>query len=133
MDEYVMLQRLTEPRRSELATTFHRVGEILAKAALRKPAQLHFSIVDNESGEPLVWSVAVAKGTSKVVQKRTERADVEIITTRDTWWQIADGRLSPLDAFVKGLLRVRGDLNLAKRVFLVELAAGPCEIPSWAR
>jgi putative sterol carrier protein len=62
-----------------------------------------------------------------------ERPDVEIITRAETWWEIADGRLSPLEAFVKGRLRVRGKIELAKRIFLVDLAAAPAELPAWLR
>jgi putative sterol carrier protein len=56
---------------------------------------------------------------------------VEIITEAETWWEIAERRLSPLEAFVTGRLRVRGNIERAKRVFLVDLAAAPTKLPDW--
>jgi len=58
---------------------------------------------------------------------------VEIITRAETWWEIAEARLSPLEAFVTGRLRVRGNLERAKTVFLIDLAAGPAKLPEWLR
>jgi putative sterol carrier protein len=131
VDSYVRLQKLTEPSRSELATTFQRVAEILSKTRNGRPLQLQFSILDKNSEEPTQWSVAITKEGGAVAQKAAESPDVEIITTADTWWQIADGRLSPLEAFITGRLRVRGNIERAKRVFLVDLASAPGKLPDW--
>jgi len=131
MDSYVRLQKLTEPTRPELATTFQRVAEILSKTRNGRPLELQFSILNNDSEEPTPWSVAVSKKGGAVAQKTTERPDVEIITSADTWWEIAEGRLSPLEAFITGRLRVRGNIERAKRVFLVDLAAAPTKLPDW--
>lgn len=131
MDSYVRLQKLTEPSRPELATTFQRLAEILSKTTNGRPLQLQFSILDKDSEEPTQWSVAITKEGGAVAQKAAERPDVEIITAADTWWQIADGRLSPLEAFITGRLRVRGNIERAKRVFLVDLASAPGKLPDW--
>lgn len=133
MNSYVRLQKLTEPTRPELATTFHRVADILTKARNRKPLQLQFSIFDGDTEEPTSWSVAIGKDGGKAAQGPSERPDVEIITRAETWWEIAEGRLSPLEAFVNGRLRVRGNLERAKHVFLIDLAAGPAKLPEWLR
>jgi putative sterol carrier protein len=131
MDSYVRLQKLTEPLRPELATTFQRVAEILSKSRNGRPLQLQFSILDKNSEQPTPWSVAITKEGAEVAQEAAERPDVEIITAADTWWQIADGQLSPIEAFIAGRLRVRGNIERAKRVFLVDLAAAPGKLPDW--
>jgi putative sterol carrier protein len=130
---YVKLQKLTEPLRPELATTFHRVAEILSKTQNGKPLQLQFSILDKEAEEPTPWSVVITKEGPKVEQKAAERPDVELITAAETWWEIAEGKLSPLEALVTGRLRVRGHLERAKRVFLQDLAVPGGELPDWLR
>lgn len=130
---YVRLQKLTEPMRPELATTFNRVAEILSKIRNGRPLQLQFSILDKEDKEPIPWSVAITKAGPRVEQKAAERPDVEIITRAETWWEIAEGKLSPLEAFLTGRLRVRGHIERAKRVFLQDLAATPAELPEWLR
>lgn len=128
----VRLTKLTEPMRPEIATTFHRVAEILSKKNGR-PLQLQFSILDKEAEEPTPWSVAITKEGAQVEPKAAERPDVEIITGAETWWEIAEGKLSPLDAFLTGRLRVRGHIERAKRVFLQDLAAAPAKLPDWLR
>lgn len=133
MDSYPRLQKLTEPTRPELATTFNRVAEILAKAPKVRPLQLQISILDDDTEEPTVWAVAIDKDGGKAVQGASEQTDVEIITRAETWWEIAEGRLSPLEAFVSGRLRVRGNIELAKRIFLIDLAADSAKLPEWLR
>jgi putative sterol carrier protein len=119
--------------RPELATTFQRVAEILSHTTNGRSLKLQFSILDKDSEEPTPWSVAITKDGGTVAQQAVERPDVEIITRADTWWGIAEGRLSPLEAFVTGRLRVRGNIERAKRVFLVDLAAGPANLPDWLK
>ena len=131
MDSYVRLQKLTQPMRPELATTFQRVAEILSKTRNGRPLQLQFSILDKDSEEPTPWSVVISKEGGTVAQQAAERPDVEIITGAETWWEIAEGRLSPLEAFISGRLRVRGNIERAKRVFLRDLAATPTKLPDW--
>lgn len=130
---YVLLQKLTKPTELELETTFRRVAEILSKTRNGKPLKLQFSILDDKTEEPTLWSVAISKGGGAAAKGPAERPDVEIITSAETWWQIAEGRLSPLEAFVKGRLRVRGNIERAKRVFLIDLAAEPAQLPEWLR
>jgi putative sterol carrier protein len=129
----VRLQKLTEPMRPELATTFQRVAEILSKTRNGRPLQLQFSILEKEAEEPTPWSVAITKEGAQVEPKAAERPDVEIITASETWWEIAEGKLSPLDAFLTGRLRVRGHIERAKRVFLQDLAAAGGQLPDWLR
>jgi hypothetical protein len=50
--------------------------------------------------------------------------DIEIITAPETWLSIAAGALAPLDAFISGRMRVRGDYRRARSVML-HLADGP--------
>lgn len=68
-------------------------------------------------------------GTVSVRDGSAQRAgdadpvDVEVITAPETWLAIASGQMAPLDAFISGKMRVRGDYRLARRVML-HLAAG---------
>jgi putative sterol carrier protein len=52
-----------------------------------------------------------------------EAADFEVITSPETWLAIAEGGLAPPDAFTGGQMRVRGDVELGRRV-MTYLAAG---------
>ena len=132
MDSYVRLQKLTEPTRPALAATFDRVAEILGETQ-KRPLQLQFSLVDGGTEESVAWTVAVDKDGGKAAQRASKKPDVEIITREETWWEIANGELPPLEAFVSGRMRVRGNIGLAKRIFLIDLAAEPTKLPEWLR
>jgi len=108
------------------------VAEILAKAP-KAPLRLQFSILEVEIDESMVWSVVVDEDGGRAASGPSGQADVEVITQAETWWAMAEGRLSPLDAFLSGRMRVRGNIELAKRIFLVDLAAGSAELPEWLR
>jgi putative sterol carrier protein len=56
--------------------------------------------------------------------ERADDFDVEIITTPETWWEIATGKLAPHDAFLTGRMRVRGDTSMAQNG-LKQAAASP--------
>ncbi|HEX2294102.1 MAG TPA: SCP2 sterol-binding domain-containing protein, partial [Actinomycetota bacterium] len=53
---------------------------------------------------------------SKVTSEVVGRPDVEVIVSAETWNEIAAGAISPLEAFGRGLMRVRGDVNVAWKV-----------------
>jgi putative sterol carrier protein len=57
-------------------------------------------------GDETVETIATADG----------EPDVIVVLSRDTWLEIAQGRLAPYEALVAGRLRVGGDVGLAKRV-----------------
>jgi putative sterol carrier protein len=128
-----LLQKLSDPARPELAASFDRLAEILSNTRRRHSLQLQFSIFDDDAEEPTTWSVVSTKDGCQATQERIQQPDVEIITHAQTWRDIAEGRLSPLEAFVKGRLRVRGNIQQAKRIFLVDLAATPAEFPARLR
>jgi putative sterol carrier protein len=41
---------------------------------------------------------------------------MEVVTSEATWRRLANGSYSPVQAFLDGALRVRGDVALGKRV-----------------
>jgi putative sterol carrier protein len=60
---------------------------------------------------------SVAIGPTKAKRgRKASRPTVEVITTSDTWKEIASGRLAPHDAFLGGRMRVRGDVRTAQRI-----------------
>jgi len=64
----------------------------------------------------------------RVVQSETvDTPDLEIITTRDVFDRLAGGSYSPVQAFRDGNMRVRGDIELGKRL-LAHLAGSGTKI-----
>jgi putative sterol carrier protein len=70
------------------------------------------------------FSLRVTDGRPTAGAEPAADAHIGLLTTEETWNEIAAGRLSPLDAFGDGKLRLRGDTRLASRL-LEHLAGTP--------
>ncbi len=112
MNSYFTLRKLTTPTERDLGTTFQRMSELFKKTG--EQARLQFQILSDEGQK--FWSVEITAKGSKVHAGSVDNPDFEIITSPETWWQIAEGALSPLRAFTQGKMRVRGDIELGKRL-----------------
>ena len=119
MSAYFTLKNLTDhPDRRDLGTVFDRIsGRVTGSGEGTQRAQ--FRIANGE--EQSCWSFELGPGTCKLHNEGVDRPDFEIITDPETWWQIAEGKLAPLRAFVGGKLRLRGDVELCE-TFLRQLA-----------
>jgi len=65
--------------------------------------------------------------------EEAEKPTLELVARDETAWSILDGSLSPLEAFLRGKMRIRGEVALGRRL-LRRLASSPnakfdiCEI-----
>jgi putative sterol carrier protein len=118
MNSYFRLRSLTGPTERDLGTTFQRMAELLEGSDER--ARLQFRILNG--GRQLGWCLELAPQACQVRAEIIDHPDFEIITKAETWWQIAGGLLSPLRAFTQGKMRVRGNIELGKRL-LQQLAS----------
>ena len=124
VDTYFSLHKLTGPTRKSLGETFHRMAELLHEHAADESGRLQFRIVSGE--KQTIWTLASVRKRWQVGEEEIKKPDFEIITDAETWWQIADGKLSPFRAFVQGKMRVRGDFELGKRVLArISTSAAP--------
>ena len=118
-----MLQDLTAPGPPDVAKTLERLGELLAPSRLHATLQLqlvHDNVGDKTSSVRLILEGEKTRTSSE----RADDFDVEIITTPETWWEIATGKLAPHDAFLTGRMRVRGNTRMAQNM-LKQAAASP--------
>lgn len=67
-------------------------------------------------GAPRAWSMRTGGDQRRAEAGRAERPDLEVVTSAETLQRVADGSYSPIQAFIDGRLRVRGDAELGKRV-----------------
>ncbi|HYL45062.1 MAG TPA: SCP2 sterol-binding domain-containing protein [Ktedonobacteraceae bacterium] len=118
MDSYVKLRSLTERREQNLGDTFQRMAEHLGKTG--EHALLQIRILSGD--KHLYWCLELDEHGTKVRAEKVDHPDFEIVTRAETWWQIAEGSLSPLEAFTQNKMKVRGDAQLGKRI-LRQLAA----------
>jgi putative sterol carrier protein len=77
-------------------------------------ADVQFRILDGD--ERRYYCLSIDCCGCQASSDRAEDPALEIVTRAETWWQIVGGDLSPLDAFIQGKLRVRGDVDLGKRL-----------------
>lgn len=78
------------------------------------PVRLQIRLL--EGGKAEHWDVKGGKATRAARSADAKAADVLVVMRRDTWVQIAQGRLSPFEALFAGRLRAGGNLETAKRV-----------------
>jgi hypothetical protein len=108
--------RLTGTGERDLGSTFDRLAELLA--GNRVGAAITFSIVPGENldADPArSWSLRLGEQATTVSAERDERPDLEVILAEQTWWELAEGSVAPLEAFGRGRLRVLGDVRVARR------------------
>jgi putative sterol carrier protein len=104
MDSYVKLRSLTERREQNLGETFQRMAEYLGKTG--EHALLQIRILSGD--KHLYWCLELDEHGTKVRAEKVDHPDFEIVTRAETWWQIAEGSLSPLEAPTADLSALAG-------------------------
>ena len=118
--EFACFKDLAAGGTADLAATFRNMASLLEDAGFDVVMEFHI-----RSGQTFqTFSLRVVDGTSSAVAEPAADAHIELVTAEETWNEIAAGRLSPLDAFGDGKLRLRGDMGLGSRV-LKHLAGTP--------
>lgn len=110
---FAAMQDLTQGQK-DTAGTFKRLGELLATSRLHGTLQVW--LVPEDPAQESCFHVTFAPGKSSVGMTAANQPTVELITKPETWAQIAAGRLAPIDAFMDGLMRLRGDVTLAQKI-----------------
>src|SRR5260221_4603107 len=106
------LRNLMEQREEDLGGTFHGMAGLLGKP--KEPGLVQFHLLDN--GKHLYWCLELDQNESRVRAEQVDHPKFELITQVATWRQIAEGSLSPLEAFLQGEMRVRGDVEFGRRL-----------------
>jgi putative sterol carrier protein len=116
--KYVTMRSLIGRKKADVGETFARLAELLKQS--KETGSIQFRIVDKD--QPRYWNLSLDAQGCTVHLDRVNKPDLEIIAQAETWLQIAGGKLSPLIAFVRGKMRIRGDEKLGKRL-LKQLAS----------
>ena len=112
MDSSSTAKPLIERKSQDLEALFRTMGERLAPSG--EKGRLQFRIYDS-SGDTN-WVISLAGGSSKLDTSKVDQPNLEVLTQKETMLQMADGSLTPTVAFYRGQLRVRGDVELGKRL-----------------
>ena len=109
MRTYAKIRRLTEQRSESKDQAFQRLAELL-RGSDRVAVVRCTVLSDNERQH---WTFDMQGRECQLQGGTLKVPKLELIGREATFWEIADGRLSPLDAFTQGRLRVLGDTKLA--------------------
>jgi putative sterol carrier protein len=120
METFARLQNMVADREAEIGPTFQTLGSRLRDSG--ESCSIQFQIIDADT--PRQWHLTIEPGSSQLAEGQTDSPDLDILTDSDSWWAIATGSLSPIEAFLGGRMRIRGDVELGKRL-LAEVAVSP--------
>jgi putative sterol carrier protein len=106
------LPRLAEPAAQDLDATLGLFGQLLG--APSEPLAVRIQISEGEQQRS--WLLDAGPDGCRVTEDDNRPPDVEAMLDAETWRLIANGEISPLEAFGRGRMRVRGDLRAARRL-----------------
>lgn len=112
----VPFPRLTAAGGGDLDATFNRLADVLGGSPA--DATVTFSLVpgdDLDTDPARAWTLRLGADRTTVSAQRDARPDLEVVLAEETWWQLAEGALAPLEAFGRGRMLVIGDLRVARR------------------
>ena len=89
-----------------------RLAELLGAT----PDRLTVRIQINDGEQARSWLLDAGPTGCQVTDDVAQQANVEAILDQETWSLLASGRMSPLEAFARGRMRVRGDMKTARRL-----------------
>lgn len=96
-----------------------REGEKLVKQV---KGIVQYIIKGGDEGE---WVIDLKNGAGKVYPGKAPKADITITINDDDMVAMADGKLNPQQAFMKGKLKIKGNMGLAMKLGKVMDAARP--------
>lgn len=111
---FAPLRPLLKAGDTDLARSVDKLSAKLADFG----SQLRLDVTVLEGSSSHAWELTCG-GSPSAARRRARRVskpDVRIVVRQDAWLEIAQGKLSPFDAFVSGRLQVGGDIGLAKRL-----------------
>jgi len=112
MATYARVRRLTKQRDADIAQTFRRLAELLRDSGSTATLRCTILVADKSRS----WTFELRGRDCRLHSDVAKVPDLEIITREATWREIADGRLSPLEAFTQGRMRILGDTALGSRL-----------------
>jgi putative sterol carrier protein len=101
---------LLQGKKTDPTRTLEEIGKRLSRS--KRSALIRITLGGDAEGSS--WSLSMKSGRCSVSRAATGKANLELITTPATWTAIVSGSMSPLEAFGRGQVRVRGDIELAR-------------------
>ena len=103
---------LVESARRDLDATVVRLAEFIGVSPDR--TQVRLRIIHEGRGRS--WVLETGPQGCRVHAGRVRTPDLDVLVVEEAWWQIAESRLTPLEAYTHGMLIVEGDRDTALRL-----------------
>jgi putative sterol carrier protein len=130
VSEYPKLKKLfprkidaAEVRVADLAESVESGAKLLKRG--KDVGQLELRLVSSKGSRP--YTVDVLAGDSRVTQGEADQPNLQVVVSEETWVEIANGDLSPVDAYLTGRMEVTGDLDFAKRQYAKAMSRSATE------
>ena len=107
------LPNLLYQKAGDVAVSFGRMAKKLS--GTKRAGVIQFRLTKRRRTR--CWSLALSPKECRVIDSEVDNPAFEVITSEDTWSAIAGGQIAPLEAFVSGKLRIRGDIEMARSIF----------------
>jgi hypothetical protein len=106
----VAFPKLHDSAERDLARSFGRLAELTSASALS--GTVTFGVTQASAVTHFSWQLKAA--SPQMARERAESPDLEVLLSEETWWALADGTATPLDAFGQGRIRLLGEVELAR-------------------
>jgi SCP-2 sterol transfer family len=100
-------------------TDLSRGLENLSAELARLDSQVRLDVEVLEGSDTHAWVLECGRGRPLVRPRpraEKKKPNVRVVVRHEVWLQIAQGKLSPFEAFITGRLLVGGDTEIAKRI-----------------
>jgi putative sterol carrier protein len=130
MGDYPKVKRLfprvlkaSELRPTEIKESVEAAAKLLGRG--KDVGRLQLRLVGE--GRPTSYTFDVLAGECRVAASEAEEPDLDLVVSQDTWLEIANGSLSPVDAYLTGRMEIAGDIEFAKRQYAKVMTRGSVE------
>ncbi|MDQ2824359.1 MAG: SCP2 sterol-binding domain-containing protein [Verrucomicrobiota bacterium] len=109
---FACLQPILQDHERDVDESFQRLARALG--TYESPVRIHIRLITDDTIDH--WEVEGGSSSAAARRHEPKSADVFVVLRRETWVEIAQGRLAPFDALFQGKLRIGGDVALAKGI-----------------
>jgi hypothetical protein len=123
--DFAKLPKLADSGAADLSKSFGGLAKALEDSG--EVAQVQVDVLAGRKAEQ--WTLSLERKRAAASSGAASNPDLRLIVARDAWDAVAAGELSPVDAFLSGKLRVRGDVDLARRLLKRAGGRGATDLP----
>jgi putative sterol carrier protein len=128
-EPYAKLKKWVDPKIKKRPTRKDTEASFESLASLLKNTGEHIRIQVKIIGKgKLTRRLDLTRDGCTVKNRPADRPEIEFTTTEETYWEVAKGKLSPVDAFFAGKVEVKGKCDLLSRIYKKAASRGRTDL-----